>query len=131
MLKATAASIAAPVNKLFNKSISTGCFLTTWKHSNIVPIPKCGDATNYRPISLMPVLSKLLEGHIANLLLQNIKETQPSFATQWGFQCRKSTVTALPETTHNWFEMLENGNEVGTVFLTFGKPLTQFLTMPC
>ena len=43
MLKATAVSIGALVTKLFNKSISTGCFPTTWKQSNIVPIPKCGD----------------------------------------------------------------------------------------
>ena len=72
MLKATAASIAAPITQLFNKFISTGCFPTTWKQSNIVPIPKCGDKgdpTNYRPISLLPVLSKLLERRIANLLL--------------------------------------------------------------
>ena len=39
MLKFTAASIAAPVTKLFNQSISTGCFPVTWKQSNIVPIP--------------------------------------------------------------------------------------------
>ena len=67
------------------------------------------------------MLSKLLERHIANLLLQHLKETQPSFASQWGFQCGKSTVTALLETTHNWFEMLENGNEVGAVFFDFRK----------
>ena len=40
MLKATAASTATLVTKLFNKSISTGCFPTMWKQSNIVPIPK-------------------------------------------------------------------------------------------
>ena len=100
------------------------CFPTTWKRSNIVPIPKCGDKgdpTNYRPISLLPVLSKLLERHIVNLLLQHLMETQPSFASQWGFQCGKSTVTALLETTHNWFEMLENGNDVGAMFFDFRK----------
>ena len=48
-------------------------------------------------------------------------ETQPSFASQWGFQCGKSRFTALLETTHNWFEKLENGNEVGAVFFDFWK----------
>ena len=124
MLKATAASIAAPITKLFNMSILAGCFPTTWKRSNIVPIPKSGDKgnpANYRPISLLPVLSKLLEKHIANLLLQQLTEARSIFATQWGFQCGKSTVTALLETTHNWFEMLEKGNEVGAVFFDFRK----------
>ena len=124
MLKATAASIAAPITKLFNMSILAGCFPTTWKRSNIVPIPKSGDKgnpANYRPISLLPVLSKLLEKHIANLLLQQLTEARSIFATQWGFQCGKSTVTALLKTTHNWFEMLEKGNEVGTVFFDFKK----------
>ena len=104
MLKATATSIVTPVTKLFNKSISTGCFPTMWKQSNIVPIPKSGDKgnpTNYKPILLLPVLSKLLERHIANLVLQHLMVTQPIFASQWGFQSGKSTVTALLETTHN------------------------------
>ena len=55
MLKFTAASIAAPVTKLYNQSFSTGCFPVTWKRSNIVPIPKSGDKAsqeNYRPCSL-------------------------------------------------------------------------------
>ena len=71
MLKFTAASIAAPVTKLFNQSISTGCFPVTWKWSNIVPIPKSGDKaslTNYTPVSLLPILGKPLERHIVNLL---------------------------------------------------------------
>ena len=124
MLKATAASIAGPITKLFNMSILASCFPKTWKRSNIVPIPKSGDKgnpANYRPISLLPVLSKLLEKHIANLLLQQLTEARSIFATQWRFQCGKSTVTALLETTHNWFEMLEKGNEVGAVFFDFKK----------
>ena len=62
-----------------------------------------------------------MEKHIANLLLQQLTEARSIFATQWGFQCGKSTVTALLETTYNWFEMLEKGNEVGAVFFDFKK----------
>ena len=119
MLKFTAASIAAPVTKLFNQSLSTGCFPVTWKRSNIVPIPKSGDKAspaNYRPVSLLPILSKLLERHIMSLLLQHLMEMQPISDSQWIFQRGKSTVTALLETTHNWFEMLERGKEVEAVF---------------
>ena len=98
MLKATAASIAAPVTELFNKSISTGCFPKMWKRSNLVPIPKSGDKgnpANYRPISLLPVLSKLLERHIANVLLQHLTDKQQISASQWGFQNRKSIQSLL------------------------------------
>ena len=45
----------------------TGCFPALWKVSNIVPIPKKGDSaspSNNRPISLLPILSKVLEKHI-------------------------------------------------------------------
>ena len=41
--------------------------------------------------------------------------------SQWGFQRGKSTVTTLLETTHNWFEILERGREVGAVFFDFRK----------
>ena len=47
--------------------------------------------------------------------------TQPIFASQWGFQSGKSTITALLETTHNWFEILETGSEIGAVFFDFKK----------
>jgi len=55
----------APVTKLFNQSILTGCFPMMWKRSNIVPIPKNGDKTNpanYKPISLLPILSYFWRG---------------------------------------------------------------------
>ena len=54
-----------------------------------------------------------------NLLLQHLMETPPISDSQWSFQMGESTVTALLETTHNWFEMLERGKEVGAVLLFF------------
>jgi len=56
-----------------------------------------------------------------NLLLQHLAETQPISDSQCGFQSGKSTVTALLETTHNYFNVLEKGKEVGAVFSDFRR----------
>ena len=64
MLKHTATSIAPSLAKLFNISIKLGRFPTCWKTSSVVPVPKSSkhnEVANYRPISLLPVVSKLLE----------------------------------------------------------------------
>lgn len=63
LLKATAASIAYPLSQyIFNQSITPGIFPSSWKHSIIIPIPKTSPPssapTNYRPISLLPIISK-------------------------------------------------------------------------
>ena len=98
MLKATASSIAPSVTKLFNLSIQSGCFPVLWKMSNVVPVPKSDDHSNpskYRPISLLPILSKLLERHIHVLISEHLTLSHPISNNQWGFQAGKSTVSAL------------------------------------
>ena len=67
MLKNTATSIAPIVTQLCNMSIRSGIVPESWKTSVIVPIHKQGDSANpgnYRPISLLPIISKVLERHI-------------------------------------------------------------------
>ncbi len=57
---------------IINTSIATGIFPTTWKHAIVTPLHKKGDQddiTNYRPVSLLPVLSKILEKIVANQLV--------------------------------------------------------------
>ena len=64
MLRNTARSITEAVTKIFNISIFLGELPDEWKVSRVTPIPKNGDRTNlsnYRPISLLSILSKLLE----------------------------------------------------------------------
>ena len=56
--------VAAILSDLFNKSLITGTLPTAWKFARVVPIPKSGsskDSANYRPISILTVISKLLE----------------------------------------------------------------------
>ena len=124
MLKGTARSIAPSITKIFNMSITLGCFPQTWKLSNVVPIPKSADntsPTNYRPISLLSVLSKLLERHMYSQITSHLETHHPLSTSQWGFQSGRSTVTALLETTHNWFQFMDTGKEVGAVFFDLQK----------
>ena len=92
MLKSTAHSIAPGLTKLFNKSISSGKLPSTWKTSSIVPIPKSNEkssVTNYRPISLLSIISKLLERHIYWQIATHLEIYSPISLHQWGFQPKK------------------------------------------
>ncbi len=124
MLKATAAEIAPSITKLFNLSIQSGRPPIAWKSSNVVPIPKKQGAKNpneFRPISLLPILSKILEKHFHFLISDHVREHSPLSNCQWGFQPGKSTVAALLSTTQDWFQQLEKGKEIGAVFFDFHK----------
>ena len=64
LLKDAADIVAPSLTSLFNISINTGCFPSTWKLAKISPLFKKGskqDPSNYRPISVLPTISKLLE----------------------------------------------------------------------
>ena len=124
MLKFTAASITPSVTKLFNHSISRAQLPTQWKKSAIVAIPKTSDTStpaNYRPISLLPLLSKLLERHFHGLIIQHLQLHQILSDLQWGFLEGRSTVTALIKCTDDWLKTLEDGGEVCTVFFDYRK----------
>ena len=83
MLKETALSITSAVTQLFNTSIRLGEIPSEWKTARVSPIPKgttSSDPVNYRPISLLCVLSKLLEIHIRNVLLDHLQQYYPLYA---------------------------------------------------
>ena len=73
MLRETAYSISSPPTSIFNLLIKSGIFPNDWKNSHIIPIPKHSSAlsspTGYHPISLLPLIHKVLEKHIFNWLL--------------------------------------------------------------
>ena len=80
MLKATAESIAPSLTNLFNLSISNGQFPKTWKEARIAPIPKSTtkhSPSGYRPISLLSILSKLLEKHFHLLITDHLAGHHP------------------------------------------------------
>ena len=124
MLKNTAPSITPSLTKLLNLSIQSGIFPEAWKLSSVVPIPKGNEhesSSNYRPISLLSVTSKLLERHFHQLITDNLSDNHPLPNTQWGFQPAKSTVSALLSTTYDWLEEMEAGRDICSVFLDLKK----------
>ena len=94
---------------------------------NFVRSSKHNEVANYRPISLLPVVRKLLERHIHQVITTHLNETRPLSNKQWGFQPGKSTVTALLAVTHDWLKALESRHNVCSVFLDLHKAFDSVL----
>ena len=75
--------------------------------------------SDFRPISLLSVLSKVLERHFHMLISDHLAEHHSLSNCQWGFQPKKSALSTLISTTHDWLQQLEAGNETGTIFFDF------------
>ena len=79
------------------------------------------EPTNYRPISLLPIVSKLLERHVYNVIMNHLVHFNPLTMNQWGFLEGRSTVTSLLHVTDHWLKELEGGRDVCAVFFDFRK----------
>ena len=67
-LQRVAECIVVPLTLIYNKSLKTGTVPSAWKKSNVTPVHKGGDTDdpgNYRPISVVPIVAKILEKIIA------------------------------------------------------------------
>jgi hypothetical protein len=120
--KKTSSVIDLPLTSIYNKCLSDGIFPNIWKSARIVPVHKDGskaDVTNYRPISILPILSKVFERlvhdaiypHLHNIILQE----------QHGFVKRRSTITNLLLYTSDLFLSLEANIQTDSIYTDFRK----------
>ena len=90
----------------------------------MVPIHNSSDQmvfSNYRPVSVLSVFSKLLERLVYNRLISHINENKLSYEYQFGFQKSKSTYLAIMMLVDKITEALGQGECVVGVFLDFSK----------
>ena len=123
-LKLTSPSINSSLTYMFNKSLEKGEFPTQWKMARVTPIFKDGEKSaknNYRPISVLPVLSRLFEKLVFNQLYQYLNENSLLSPGQFGFRALHSTTTALLEFTDDCYSCLDQGKYVGVVFVDLKK----------
>ena len=95
LLKNIKYQISEPLSHLFSLSVSTGVFPSKLKTSKTIPIFKAGDHTccdNYRPISLLSSISKILEKVVATNLVNHLEINNLLFENQFGFLRGRSTL---------------------------------------
>ena len=122
VLKHCASSLVEPVTKLFNLSLSTSKVPDEWKVHKICPIPKSKDVidvTKYRPISLLCILSKVLESLVYDRLISFVRPQLSK--SQFGFLKNRSYITQLLLSCSRITESMEIKCSSDVIFLDFAK----------
>ncbi len=124
LLKSLKDSICYPISLIINKSIETGIVPKNMKTAKVIPIYKSKEKTdigNYRPISLLPSTSKILE-KIVHYRLYNFLTTKGGlYNDQYGFRPGHSTTDAISKFTAHVSSCLENKMTTMALFLDLSK----------
>jgi len=110
--------IIKPLTHIINISLNGGCVPSEWKRARITPLFKGGDQTNpmnYRPISVLSVLSKVLEKIVFKQVYKYLDANNILISNQYGFRPNYSTSLALFELTENIRKDIDTGHVVALV----------------
>ena len=124
MIKLRSTSICKPLSLIFNHCIDSDIYPCEWKKANAVPIHKKGDKKtlkNYRPVSLLPICSKIFERLIYNEMFGFFLDKGLIAANQSGFKPGDSCINQLLSITHNIYKSFDDGYEVRGVFFDVSK----------
>ena len=103
-LRECADSLCTPLTDLFNKSMNDSIFPSLWKLSNISPVYKKALRhlkENYRPVSLLSCMSKIMERIVYNALYNFFKLHGLLSERNSGFKEKDSTINQLVHLCHN------------------------------
>ena len=124
LLKQLKGSLKYPLELIFNNSIRNGVFPHDMKHADVTPLYKAKEhylVTNYRPISLLVTISKVLEKIIYSRTYKFLTATEQLYTSQYGFRSGHSCQNAITELIGNIQKNLEeNKNSIG-VFIDLSK----------
>ena len=124
MLKSIITAISTPLSIVFNQSISTGKFPQKMKQAEVVPLYKGKDmdlVINYRPISLLITISKLLEKVIYRRMYSFLEKYNILFQSQYGFRSNHNCEHAILELTGNILQAREKSEYPVCIFLDLSK----------
>jgi len=92
--------------------MDTGLFPSQWKIAKVFPLYKKDDRTeaqNYRPISVLPAISKIFERAVYDQLYCYLNSNGLLSKNQSGFRSLHSTLTALLHLTNDWYLNIDKG----------------------
>ena len=124
MLKALHTCITYPLCHIFNASLSEGTFPDQMKIAEVIPLYKGKDMDlmiNYRPISLLIMLSKLLEKIMYTRLYRYLETQNLLYPSQYGFRTKRSCEQVIMELVGNILQSKNRNEHCTSVFLDLSK----------
>ena len=126
MFRDGASVIVSPLCYTISLSLTSGQFPKSWKCAKVNALFKRGasdktDKDNYRPISVLPIVSKVIERAVYIQLYQYLVDNKLMAVNQFGFRRGRSTILALSQFTDKILENMDKGLITGTVFIDFKK----------
>ena len=124
LLKIAAPFISDSITYNCNQSIITSIFPDKWKEGKVRPLHKNGprdDTNNYRPISVLPGISILLEKHVHDSLMSFLISYNALHSTQSSFRPNYSCETVLLQMINRFHQAINNGQIIGMVMVDFRK----------
>lgn len=123
-LKVAATYLVPHITHIFNLSVHTGTFPRVWKTAYVTPLHKGGDTSdlnNYRPISKLPYLAKLLESLVKEQLLAFLSANSILSPNQSGFRKKHSPITAATLVLNDIITALDRGQHCAALFIDISK----------
>ena len=124
VIKELKLTLSPIISELINKSLTTGYFPDTFKIARVIPLHK-GDSkevvNNYRPISILPIVSKIFERAVYNQLYSFLEKFKLLTSNQFGFRKNKSTVQAILDQLEYVYNELDQSHTVISIFMDFSK----------
>ena len=113
-LLSTCSDLIEPIiTKFANASIHTKCFASYWKLSRVTPIYKgkgdANDKGNYRPISVIGHIAKIIEREITNQVVTYLESNNLLTSDQSAYHAQHSTQTALHTVQDDWLYNISDG----------------------
>ena len=124
LLKLIIPYIVKPLVHIFNQSFQTGTFPDSYKIAKVIPVFKSGkktDPNNYRPISLLPSISKILEKLIYKRMISFLFSHDLIHPHQYGFLSGRSTEHAMLDIILKIIDAIEHKNFSLGIFLDLSK----------
>ena len=116
--------LADPLACLFRNSLASGDVPKDWRQANVTPVFKKGQkylCSNYRPISLTCITSKLMEHIICSSIMKHAEEHKILYPLQHGFRRRRSCETQLLEMINDIANNMQLGLQTDVCVLDFSK----------
>ena len=124
LLKKLNESVTKPLSIIFNKSLVEGIFPDAMKLADVVPLFKSKDrseCTNYRPISLLITISKLLEKVVYSRTYKFLEKHDKLYVSQYGFREGHSCENAISELVSQVVKGQQEGLYTLALFLDLSK----------